>query len=177
MTTEPITAANYVERARAFVRAKGAGGEGFVIRAYRGAKGSLETKLAATPGPWAAWMGYLTGKGMPTAFAVDQGMMTVPAEWPDEFDALWFNERPPPLEPPRLEFVSLDRRRELASMLSATAAGWGPSERPRARPTQSRSLDELAREYAATPPAMGAAWVKQTRKPVEVEVADDDIQF
>ena len=80
---EGITAANYVERAAAFV---GANGEGFVIRSVEGMNGERATRQPATDAQWIAWTNYWTAKGIKHAFAVKHGVATVPSEWPELFD-------------------------------------------------------------------------------------------
>ena len=79
-----ITAANYSERAIAFIR--GCGGNGFVIRAFEGGKGSLATRIPATEPQWIAWIKYFRSKEIPQAFTISRGMATVPCEWPEMFD-------------------------------------------------------------------------------------------
>jgi hypothetical protein len=155
----PITANNYVERARAFIKAKGEEAEGFVIRAYLGERGSLETKDASTPREWAAWMNYFEAKGIKHAFAVHRGMTTVPAQWPEEFDLQWLGHRPAPIEPPPIEHVSPDRRRALAAMLRRVVAAWEPEAKKHAvaagafapAETPEQRLGRLAQEYAEKP--------------------------
>jgi hypothetical protein len=181
----PITAANYKDRAIAFLRAKEgveregprkgmAIADGFVIRAYEGEQGSLATKLPATPAQWTAWMAYFQAKGIKHAFAKQRGMTTVPAEWPHQFDGQWVIETPPPLSPPRTEYVSPERRKQLAAMLRGSVAASAPVaatpglERSRSpqeaeisRRHHEERLAKLTAEYAAKPPAMGDALAKQ----------------
>lgn len=80
-----ITAENYVDRARAFIA--GRGGEGFVIRAIEGAKGSMATRDPPTDAAWVSWMLWFADKKIPTQFMKSHGMATVPTEFPDSFDA------------------------------------------------------------------------------------------
>ena len=119
-----INAANYEAQAKAFVKANG--GAGFIIRAFEGEKGSIQSKQSATPAQWAAWMAYFQAKGIKHAFAKQRGMTTVPAEWPHQFDGQWVIETPPPLSPPRTEYVSPERRKQLAAMLRGSVAASAP---------------------------------------------------
>ena len=98
-----ISAANYVDRAKAFIALRG---EGFVIRALDGADGALRTRQPATEPQWRAWMEYWDQKGVKFAYSRARGLATVPCEWPEDFDAearssdrgarLW--RKPPPDE-------------------------------------------------------------------------------
>lgn len=82
-----ITAANYTERAIAFMKRSGRhSGEHPVVRSVEGQCGSAETGKPATPEQWRAWIAYLERLGVPTVAARKLGVMTVPAYWPWEFD-------------------------------------------------------------------------------------------
>lgn len=78
-----ITKENYLERAKAFAVARGAG---YVIRAIEGEKGSAATGERATEPQWLAWMAYFDMKGIEAVFTQAYGVMTVPCEWPEDFD-------------------------------------------------------------------------------------------
>ena len=200
----PITAANYKDRAIEFLRAKEgveregprkgmAIADGFVIRAYDGEQGSIATKLAATPAQWTAWMAYFEAKRIKFSFARKRGMTTVPAEWPHQFDGQWVIETPPPLQPPRTEYVSPERRKQLAAMLRASVAASAPVaatpdlKRPRSpqeaeisRRHHEERLAKFTAEYAAKPPAMGDALAKQLaaiRREQAKTDDEDDVDF
>ncbi len=98
ITADPqtdIAAANYADRAKAFVSVRGGG---FVIRAVEGAKGEAKTRDPATDAQWFAWMAYLDVKfeaakpeDRPAwrnrkAMWANHGLVTVPCEWPEDFD-------------------------------------------------------------------------------------------
>ena len=80
-----ITAANYADRAKAFIALRG---EGFVIRALDGPSGSFATRYSATEPQWRAWTSYWDEKGIyqKTHAAQSCGLATVPCEWPEDFD-------------------------------------------------------------------------------------------
>jgi hypothetical protein len=154
----PITAQNYEERAIAFVRMNG--GEGFVIRAYCGPKGSLESKFPATPAQWGAWMEYFDAKGIKRKFAVAHGMATVPAEWPYLFDLecpSWVKEAPS-IMPPKLAPVSPERRKELADMLRRVVAEKNVAALQPVM-TQAEREASLEARYAADPVKFGPALI------------------
>lgn len=168
-TDDPITAENYVERARAFVRAKGDDGEGFVIRAYEGERGSLETEEPATPAQWSAWMAYFEAKRIAYRVARKRGMTTVPAEWPHQFDPGWPFNAPPPIDPPRAKpYVPDWRNKELVEMMQA-AAGLstpqgrrrGPDARDAKGTTPDERLEALRASYAAEPTTMSPELAKR----------------
>lgn len=73
---QPITAANYTERAVAFTKSRG----GLVI------VGPDHPHMTATPAPWAAWIAYFTRIGLPTKAMQAYKCCTVPTEWPEDFD-------------------------------------------------------------------------------------------
>lgn len=79
-----ITAENYYERVRAFVKGRGGG---FVIRALEGERGHWRTKEPATEPQWIAWLAYFERiiELAPT-FLRSYGLATVPCEWPEDFD-------------------------------------------------------------------------------------------
>jgi hypothetical protein len=145
-----VTAENYLDQARAFVRRAG---EGFVIRAIDGKKGSRNSRDPATEAEWIAWLRYFDAKGIPSTFLVDHGLGTVPTRWPEDFDA----------EAPTSDrFASLPKRsnREMLAMrefvaplvgaLNARVQGWdtdasqkSPQTASEARQTASERLAEL----------------------------------
>jgi hypothetical protein len=93
----PITAANYVVRANAFVRSKGLSVDengdhpgGIVIRS-----GSAQ---------WTAWLEYFDGKGISNACLRQKGEGTVPSEWPHEFESGWV------ISAPRLPIAPLAKK-------------------------------------------------------------------
>jgi hypothetical protein len=83
--------------------------------------------------------------------------ITVPTEWPLDFDA---SAPPAPLPDPPPPYVSLERRRELANMLRAVVADIqlkeqrSPTWRNMTPDQAVKRLDEIADEYARTPPAV-----------------------
>jgi len=186
-----INAANYEAQAKAHAKANG--GVGFVIRAFEGEKGSIQSKQLATPAQWSAWMAYFDAKGIPSKFARKRGMTTVPAEWPHQFDGQWVIETPPPLQPPRTEYVSPERRKQLAAMLRGSVAASAPVaatpdlKRPRSpqeaeisRRHHEERLAKFTAEYAAKPPAMGDALAKQLaaiRREQAKTDDEDDVDF
>jgi len=81
-----IDAQNYVARALAFLAAK-PGRAGFVIRGVDGINGSELSREPATDAQWLAWLAYFDAKRIGTTAMVHFGCTTVPAEWPEDFDA------------------------------------------------------------------------------------------
>lgn len=82
MKASGVTAANYAEKARAFVGAHG--GKAFVVAPWQVSL-RLET-FPATPGSWAAWLAYWRRLGYPVRAIEQRGHATVPTEWPHQFD-------------------------------------------------------------------------------------------
>lgn len=102
-----ITKENYLDRARAFIR--GNGGNGFVIRAFEGFNGALNTNQPATEAQWIAWGSYFAEKEIPFVFGLANGLATVPCEWPESFDAeLYPSDRSRTL--PRKVLASREKR-------------------------------------------------------------------
>lgn len=99
-----ITAANYAERAQAFIRARG--GVGFVIRA----PGCREGR--ATPAQWHAWTEYLARIGVKTTFMRQHGVATVPSEWPEQFDMTAPSSDPlwAPTQEPAKDSLTVEQR-------------------------------------------------------------------
>lgn len=79
----PITAENYLARAKAFC-ARGA--VPFVVRSAEGTHGWRASRSATTAAQWAAWMKWFGEKMIQVDVAKHRGMMTVPAEYPEFFD-------------------------------------------------------------------------------------------
>ena len=79
-----VTAANYVEKATAWMKYNG--GEGVVIRVGHGPNGWRHTGTRNTDAQWHAWLGYWGRLGLPIVFVAKHGLATAPAEWPEDFD-------------------------------------------------------------------------------------------
>jgi hypothetical protein len=152
-----VTASNYVDRAKAFIA--GNGGEGFVIRAREGAKGSLATGEPATEAQWIAWIRYFEARGIfrnrsgqIAAFAKSFGMATVPAEWPELFDLeAETSDRLATLPTRRPLAPFADRQRGVA-MLKATGERLAkladPLRRPKPKPPELWELDAAYRDVS-----------------------------
>jgi hypothetical protein len=74
-----VTAENYTELAMNFIKSHG--GEGFVIRSQ-----TPKDSKQPTPAQWRAWMEYFSDRRIKTTFARQHGVVTVPTEWPEDFD-------------------------------------------------------------------------------------------
>jgi hypothetical protein len=117
----PTTKGNYQARALEFIKTRGLG-KGFVIRtAYPLGEPSKwpVRDFPMTEAQWNAWMIYLARINFKTHFVRSQGLMTVPAEWPEEFDsdAPLSDRDYRPLPKP-----SRDYRPEIARMMKELAA-------------------------------------------------------
>ena len=151
---EPITAENYVERAKAFVGAHG--NAGVVIRALDGTDGHFATKQPATEAQWIAWMGYFANKGIPHAYLRGRGMGTVPAEWPEDFDLeAPISDRMDRL-PRRAPFRDPEMCRRIAALFHGVAKEMGalPPKKPAWRehePARNLSPEELAASWRENP--------------------------
>jgi hypothetical protein len=79
---------------------------------------------------WPAWLAYLDGLGIPTAYARKVGSTTVPAAWPSTFDL----NAPPPPPPPRFPTPdpAISRHTELVDMLR-DVVGRTSLDKPRPR--------------------------------------------
>lgn len=75
--------ADYVARTKSYLEAHG---EGFVVRAIEGEKGSAATREPATEAEFIAWVAYYGRLEIPCVFMQQYGMSTTPARWPEEFD-------------------------------------------------------------------------------------------
>lgn len=141
-----ITAANYVERAMAFIRANG--GNGFVIRAIEGEDGAANTNNQATEPEWIAWMNYLETKGIAHRYLENRGMGTVPCQWPEDFDAAApTSDRHVHLPPP------MATNRRVGPMNLKTLSQALKPSRPATPPAnQSVGLHDLSGKYDDKPP-------------------------
>ncbi len=89
----PITAANYAERAKSFI-ASSPKQEGFVIRSVEGRNGEASSHIPATEPQWIAWIAYFDLKEIKRASLIEDGIGTVPCEWPEDFDVeAWTSDR------------------------------------------------------------------------------------
>jgi hypothetical protein len=115
-----------------------------------------------TPQQWRAWMAYfawLDDQPIPRGRKVTsfRGLdaVTVPAEWPLDFDA---SAPPAPPPEPREEPISPARRKQLADMLRGIVVNADPRERraPTFRdmtaPQAEDRITKLTADYAAAPP-------------------------
>src|SRR5215472_3106784 len=68
--TEPIAAETYVAHAQAYIRSHG----------------GLGPYIHDDDPRWLAWMAYLDRIGVKTRYVRSRGAMTVPADWPLQFD-------------------------------------------------------------------------------------------
>ena len=152
-----ITSENYGVRAKAFIAARE--GSSFVIRAIEGQKGSEITREPATEPQWVAWMRYFEHKGIRAVFAVFHGLCTVPAEWPEDFDAeAGIRDRQAliPRKPSRYLDFDFGRRTlgmsaDLARKLEAIGR---PAPRRKNHPVMA---EDALREYGAQPLTVGSA--------------------
>jgi len=74
-----VTADNWVRHFQAAIRANGGS---FVIR-----NASPKDHGQTTPAEWYAWMAYFYQHGIPTRFMEAHSVVTVPCQWPEDFDA------------------------------------------------------------------------------------------
>lgn len=158
-----IDAGGYGKAAASFIAASG---KGFVIRALEGGKGSLATNEPATEAQWIAWMAYFAAKGIPHRFALSHGLMTVPCEWPVQFDCTApvadKNAKLPRPAPP----VSRARRSETAKRMTALAASLSFGDHRRKRTDvgamsaveAERHLGELTEKFRSTPVERLGVW-------------------
>lgn len=75
-----------------------------------------------TPAQWRAWMEYFADRRIKTTFARQHGIVTVPAEWPEDFDftaplsdRLWTPLAPLPAD----RAASVEERRENVKRFNA----------------------------------------------------------
>lgn len=88
--TAAITADNYVELAKEFIRLND--GVGVVIC---NAEGAARTGNLETPEQWRAWLAFFDQIGFATVFARKHGLMTVPTPWPWQFSPSASADIPP----------------------------------------------------------------------------------
>jgi hypothetical protein len=115
-----------------------------------------------TPQQWRAWMAYFAwlddqpvprGRKVISLRGLDA--ITVPAEWPLDFDA---SAPPAPLPESREEPISPARRKQLADMLRGIVAHneirdqRAPTFRDMTAPQAEARLEKLAADYATAPP-------------------------
>lgn len=124
LTVVKTEAHGFFELARAHVA--GHGGEWFVV----------DKRQALSQ--WRTWIAYFawlddqtTPRGHKASTFRTLEKLTVPTEWPIDFDV---SAPPAQLPEPREEMPSPERRRQLAKMLLEVVAGFAPSETPRAKP-------------------------------------------
>jgi len=154
-----IDKANYRDRAMAFIR--GRGGEGFIIRARDGEKGSARTGEPATEAQWVAWRAYLGGLGVPMAFMTARGETIVPSEWPEDFDAMApTSDRAARL--PRPWPVDAGKREWIAAELNRLSRGLPPAPAPKPEAWRTRTEDQL-REYGSQPLRIGATLARKLK--------------
>ena len=77
-----ITPETYAKRGSEFI---GMAGKGFAISLYATKRAGQD--VPATPKQWGAWRAYFVRKGIPFAWMDRQRVVTVPTEWPHQFDA------------------------------------------------------------------------------------------
>ena len=139
-----------------------------------------------TPQQWRAWIAYFawlddqtTPKGGKAATFRKLEKLTVPTEWPLEFDS---TAPPAPLAEPKEE-PTRNRRRELGAMMHDLAASMAMPDAP--RPTNWRDMtpaqagDRLAERsatYAAVPPTASAELMEKYLRPPQ-EGLDDAVDF
>lgn len=174
LTVVPSQTGTFYDLARAHVAAHG--GKWFVA------------DRRSTPQQWRAWMAYfawLDDQPVPrgrkaTAF---RGLdaVTVPSEWPLDFDA---SAPPAPPPEPRQEPISLERRKQLADMLRAAVAKAEPREqraptfRDMTAPQAEDRLTELAADYAGAPPQVVTPAMREyLGRWIEPEAIDDASGF
>jgi hypothetical protein len=148
-----ITAANYANLAVSFIQARG--GQGFVIVGPDGSS-SARKDHPQTPAQWRAWIEYLEWKKVPTAFAKSHGLMTVPCEWPEDFDQTAFaSDRAYrfPAAPVRVPMTDAGMRLRKEFVKAARAAYPGIFSEP-PPPVAPQSADDrlaaLAKRFAET---------------------------
>ncbi len=140
-----ITRENFVERARAFVGARG--GAAFVIRGVDGPKGSAHSRQAATEPQWLAWLAYLGRLGVPARAMRARGEATVPSEWPEDFDASWpLSDRGARIyaAPKAVDFD----RKATVQAAARRFATWGAKPK---REGQAPRAEDWLREYGSQP--------------------------
>ena len=143
-----ITAGNYVARAKAFIIARG---KGTVIWTTEHNSRRVEDLPEANEAQWRAWLNYFDALGYPTVFARSVGVITVPTNWPEEFDqnALPSNRDPMPSPP----------KRKLAPPMPQIAARWQSMRSQIAKASHDRApiktpetaLEELKEYYQENP--------------------------
>jgi hypothetical protein len=131
MDTGPITADNYLDRARRFASF---GAEPFVIRALDGEKGAIRTKMLATEPQWIAWRAWFISKRISTRAMDAMGLATVPIEYPELFDHDWPTSDPfarlPRRGPQEMDRMS-GRLSSLLAGLNQEVGAWPGEQRRR----------------------------------------------
>ena len=158
---------NYVDRAQAFIRSNG--GEGFVIRSIAGANGSAERSLPATEPQWISWVNWFASKKIAINFALSNGMMTVPTEWPESFDATAdYSDRGARLPPLKKSPANEDRAGILAretERLARRGISIRSSRRREPEPQTQASSDPY--RYRSVPCAPLGSYVAPIAQPAE----------
>lgn len=168
----PITAENYVQRAKAFVAARGDAGAGFVIRAIDGEGGEEMTEIPATEPQWIAWLNYLTdlgyfkridkrGKPFTSSWMVDSGMATVPCEWPEDFDlAAPMSDRTATLyRPVHSPQHRADMRLRVGSLFQRLSDSLSARQSDGRKITDGREREEVIRQNAERADDLRKEWI------------------
>jgi hypothetical protein len=167
-----INAENYVERAQAFIRANR--GEGVALRSSDAPPDARTKSLPVTNAQFWSWIEYFARIGVKTKSSRKSGVMTVPAEWPEDFDAsapasLRTYIAPPSVEPtdkriPPIAWQSLidqfPKSVEKWSAINDSADARDhddPATRAAIVAHHERRLADLRAEYAASPIAAPTA--------------------
>jgi hypothetical protein len=180
----PAPAGDYASLAKAHIAAHG--GEGVVLYGPR-------EHGRHKPQQWRAWLAYfayLDGRTSPRGVKFEtyrrMRAITVPAEWPLEFDA---SAPPAPMPEPEPEGIAPARRRELAAMLrngvdnaylplNERLMTRRPGEAPPAPPPFATKLTEGVDAFADRPaPTLGPGLAKilgVTPPPAEPPPPEDD---
>lgn len=146
----PTTEHNYRDRFVAYVRAHG--NEWHVIRSDRAQAGLI------TPAAWLAWMEWFFRHDIPHNFAYRHGVVTVPSQWPEEFDSeaeasdrqAVFPQKP--WITPARKADLLRRMRDLVGKLGNVADPRRPNNPLPPSETPEAKLARLSAHYRATPP-------------------------
>jgi hypothetical protein len=160
LQSQTVTAENYSELSMAFMRGQGGG---FVIRSLDGADGALETGKPATEAEWLAWLRYFDQIGVTKAYGRRAGMITVPCRWPEDFDPMAHKSDKTARQPQSPRYAG----RIPAAKLRALGDAIRPAKRlsaPRP-PSQPKTAEELAREYAARPLVISDYLLEALAKP------------
>jgi len=186
-----VTAETYLAKAKAYVKTTPLKAW-VVIRAREGASGSIASGKAPDDAEWIAWLAYRADLGISNRYVIREGVMTVPAAWPDEFDAgALACDRMAVLPSPRVQpYVSPERMASLFAKLGASLGGGGrrrPGEfdgRPDARYARAAEaaavirnaetdrLKALREQYAADPPP---PLLDESREALGLPPLDDEI--